>query len=135
MTVFINHTAITSLFYAAATVIIRYIYVRSSLKPSVQAVIKRNAFAVKSILIVESLGGLNLVSAFVLQYEKSGQDRSPFLSYQSCIDPYRQHFTLPFFKIMPINQIFLHITNFCIIFFYISIFKYVDKQIGENKGI
>ena len=40
MALFTNYTGITSLIYAGATVIIRYVYVSSSLKPNVQAVFK-----------------------------------------------------------------------------------------------
>ena len=42
-----NYTGVTSLIYAAATGIIRYVYVSSSLRPNVQAVVKRNGIILK----------------------------------------------------------------------------------------
>lgn len=129
-----NYTGVTSLIYAAATVIIRYVYVSSSLRPSVQAVVKRNAFILKSTITVQSLGCIILLDGLVFQMGKSGKERSPYLAYQTCLDPYTQDFTKLYFKIMPVSQAVLYVTNFSIIFSYLSLYKYLDKQTEECKG-
>ena len=134
MTLFHNYAGVTSLICAAATVIIRYVYISNSLKPTVQAVIKRNAFIFKSTIIVNSLGCIILLDGFTYQLGKLGKDRSPFLNYQTCLDPYTQNFTKFFLDIMPISQSLLYITNFCIIFFYLSLYKYLEKQRAKNRG-
>ena len=134
MALFTNYTGITSLIYAAATVIVRYVYVSSSLKPNVQAVVKRNAFILKSNIIAQSLGCVILMDGFFFQLGKSGKERSPYLAYQTCLNPYTQNFTKIIFNIMPATQILLYVTNFCIIFFYLSLYKYLDKQREESKG-
>ena len=53
MTIGLVHTTLNSLSYSAATAIIRYVYVRSSLQANRQEVLKRNAFIFKAIFIVE----------------------------------------------------------------------------------
>ena len=134
MALFTNYTGITSLIYAGATVIIRYVYVSSSLKPNVQAVVKRNAFILKSNIIAQSLGCVILMDGFFFQLGKSGKERSPYLAYQTCLNPYTQNFTKIIFNIMPATQILLYVTNFCIIFFYLSLYKYLDKQREKSRG-
>ena len=135
MSVFTNYTGVTSLIYSAAGVIIRYLYVSSSLKPNIQAVLKRNAFILKATISVQFLGCVILSDEFILQWGKSGKERSTYLTYQTCLDPYTQNFTKLFFDVMPVlSQIILYATNFCIIFFHLSLYKYLDKQREENKG-
>ena len=134
MALFNNYTGVTSLICAAATIIIRYVYVSNSLRPTVQAVIKRNAFIFKSTIIVNSLGFIILLDGFNYQLGKLGKDRSPYLNYQTCLNPYTQNFMKYFFDIMPISQSILYITNFCIIYFHFSLYKYLEKQRATSTG-
>ena len=60
MVVTLTHTSVNIVFYSAATALIRYIYIKTSLQTNIQAVIKRNAFMWKSVFIIESLGCYNL---------------------------------------------------------------------------
>ena len=84
MSVTLVHSTANSLFYSAATAIIRYIYVKNSLKANITAVMKKDAYKIKAIVTVESLGLYNLVSFYFYQYGKTGTDRIPFLGYQTC---------------------------------------------------
>ena len=61
MTVSLVHTSLNAEIYSAATAIIRYTYIRSSLQSEIQAAIKRNAFIFKTIFIAEAIGILNLI--------------------------------------------------------------------------
>ena len=114
--------------YSAATAIIRYIYIRSSLQPNVQSAIKRNAFILKSILIVEALGCCTLLNLYILQYGKSGTEKSSLLLYQTCLDPFKSSFTISFLEVIPLNKALLQIANICDIFCNLAIYKHLDKE-------
>ena len=134
MTVGIYFTIMNSLSYSAATAIIRYVHVRSSLQVEVQEVIKRNAFIFKSIFIVEIIGCYNLYSFYMMQSGKSGVERFPFLVYQTCLDS-ESNYTHTLLNDMPYNQIILiNSANCCIIYFNIYLSKHLNKQ-TENTGI
>ena len=75
------HCSVNALFYSAASTIIRYIFVRTSLQPDIQEVLKRDAFVYKSIFTVEFLGCYNLVTFFLIQWGKRGQEKSEVLLY------------------------------------------------------
>ena len=132
------HTILNSLSYSAATAIIRYIHVKSSLQVNIQEVIKRNAFVFKSIFIVESIGCFHLYSLFMLQSGKKGVERLPFLVYQTCLDPqsnYTHTIGLTQFKESPHIQFWLiQAANGCIIYFNIYLYKYLDEQAKGNTG-
>ena len=134
MSITLVHTTSNSLFYSAATAIIRYIYVKNSLKPNITEVMKKNAYKMKAIVTVESLGLYNFVSFFYYQYGKTGKDRIPFLGYQTCLDPLNSNFSVPFYKVLPVNQCLLWSSTVCIVVFNIFLYKYLDKRTEENTG-
>ena len=135
MTVGIYYTIMNSLSYSAATAIIRYVHVRSSLRVEVQEVIKRNAFIFKSIFIVEIVGCYNLYSFYMMQRDKSGVERLPFLVYQTCLDS-ESNYTHTQLDEMPFNQVILiHGANGCIIYFNIYLSKHLNRQLQDNTGI
>ena len=122
------HTSFNALFYSAATAIIRYIYIRSSLQSDIQAAIKRNAFILKTIFIVEALGLLNLINFYLIQKGKSGTEKlSKSISYQTCLDPFHSSVPVNPMKLMPFTQYLLHLTIWCIIGFNLAIFKHLNK--------
>ena len=134
MTFGLLHTTLNSLSYSAATAIIRYVYVRSSLQTSVQEVFKRNAFMFKSIFIVEFVGLINVFSLYIMQRGKSGAERLPLLVYQTCLDPWSK-LTQIQFKTMPVTYIILtQAADGCIIYFNVYLYKFLDKQSRENTG-
>ena len=125
------HTTSNSLFYSAATAIIRYIYVKNSLKPNITEVMKKNAYKMKAIVTVESLGLYNFVSFFYYQYGKTGKDRIPFLGYQTCLDPLNSNFSVPFYKVLPVNQCLLWSSTVCIVVF--NIFVKPESEVPKSK--
>ena len=134
MTFGLLHTTLNSLSYSAATAIIRYVYVRSSLQTSVQEVFKRNAFMFKSIFIVEFVGLINVFSLYIMQRGKSGAERLPLLVYQTCLDPWSK-LTQIQFKTMPVTYIILtQAADGCIIYFNVYLYKFLDKHSRENTG-
>ena len=128
------HTTVNSLSYTAATAIIRYIYVKNSLKPEITEVMKKNSYKLKAILIVELMGLFNLCSIYFYQNGKKGKDRLPILGYKSCLDHLDSNFSIPFYEVLPVNQYLLWVTNFIIVAFNIILFKYLDKQTKKNTG-
>ena len=131
MTIGLVHTTLNSLSYSAATAIIRYVYVRSSLQVDIQDVLKRNAFIFKAIFIVESIGLINLYSFYDLQKGKSGVERLPMLIYQTCLDPWSKHKP----SSMPVvYAILLQTADLCIVCFNIYLYRYLSKRSKENTG-
>ena len=126
------HSVANSTMYSAAAAIIRYIYIRSSQQSNLQTAIKRNAFIFKSILIVEALGCCTLLNLYVLQIGKSGTEKSSLLLYQTCLDPFKSSFTIPFFEVIPFNQALLQIATGCNVFFNLAIYKHLDKESKNN---
>ena len=135
MVISLTHMSVNSLFYSAATAIIRYIYIKSSLKPNVQAATKRKAFMWKSIFIVESLGCYNLFNFYILQRGKSGKEKSSLLLYQTCLDPWKNSFVLPVVKVMPLNQALVHAAAWIIVGTNIFLFKHLDNVSRNNISL
>ena len=129
------HCSVNSLFYSATSTIIRYIFVRTSLQPDIQEVLKRDAFVYKSIFIVESLGCYNLLTFFLIQRGKRGPEKSAILLYQSCLDPWNSSFSKPFYNVMSINQLLVIIAAFLVIYFNFVLFTHLDKQSKNNPAI
>ena len=134
MSVILIHTTSNSLLYSAATAIIRYIYVKNSLKANITEVMKKNAYKIKAVLAVESMGLFNLFSFYFNQYGKTGKDRVHFLGYQTCLDPLNSNFSVPFYQVLPVNQILLWSSTLCIVVFNLFLYKYLDKQTKESTG-
>ena len=135
MSATLTHTTVNCLSYSAATAIIRYTYVKNSLKPEITEVMKKNSYKLKAILIVESMGLFNLCSIYFYQNGKIGKNRLPFLGYKACLDHLDSNFSMPFYKVLPVNQFLLWVTNFSIIAFNIFLYKYLDKQTKAFSSI
>ena len=135
MTVATAHGSVNSLFYSAASTIIRYCFIRTSLQPDVQEVLKRDAFVFKSVFIVESLSAYNLLTFFLIQRGKRGAEKSAILLYQSCLDPWQSSFSIPFYKVMSLNLFLVLIATVCIIGFNFVLFKHLDKQSKNNTAL
>ena len=135
LTVSMVHTSSNALFYSAATAIIRYTYIRSSLQSDIQAAIKRNAFVFKTIFIAEALGFLNLINFYLIQRGKSGTEKLSTISYQTCLDPFHSSIPINPMKVMPFTQYLLHLTTWCIIGFNLAIFKHLNKISSTNTTL
>ena len=70
-----------------------------------------------------------------MQRDKSGSSKIQILLYQACLNPWKKDYAVPFHRIMPLNQIPIHISTFCIIFFNILLFKFLNKQSLNSTGI
>ena len=140
------HTSLNSLSYSAATAIIRYSYIRSSLKSNIQAAIKRSAFVFKAIFVVEALGFFNLISFYLIQRGKSGSEKLASISYQTCLDPFQSSVPVNSLNPMILQAHPIRITSLtqyflisfsigCIIGFNLAIFKHLDKTSRSNTTL
>ena len=119
MTVSLVHTSLNAEIYSAATAIIRYTYIRSSLQSEIQAAIKRNAFIFKTIFIAEAIGILNLI--YLIQRGKSGTEKFSTISYQTCLDPFHSSNTVSPMKVVPLTIFLVQLTSWCVIGYNLAI--------------
>ena len=100
-----------SIVYGCGTALIRCIYVQSSTKSNIQAVLKRDSFVFKSILIGECLNYSTLLLFFFFKQE--------MVLNEACKDPYvTKGISLP--HVMPVTQtlifLYTHLSIACNIF-------------------
>ena len=76
----------------------------------------------------------NILSLFIISYGKSETERLPFLLYHACIQPL-DHWSLPIFNLMPVNQILLYIVEFVWISGNLYLYKYLQLNTKRRKGI
>ena len=132
MTVSLVHTSLNAEIYSAATAIIRYTYIRSSLQSEIQATIKRNAFIFKTIFIAEAIGILNLIYLYLIQRGKSGTEKLSTISYQTCLDPFHSSNPVSPMKVVPITVFLIQLTSWCVIGYNLAIFKHLNKISSSN---
>ena len=82
--------AITSLgagaiIYDCGTSLVRYLYIRSSLATSIQEVLKRDSFIIKSIVIGEFICVFNFASFFT--HFQPSEEGSDLVLYHACLNP------------------------------------------------
>ena len=55
---------------------------------------------------------------------------------QKCLDPWQDDYSIPMFKVMPVNQFILHLhaTNISNIYLNFILFKYLDTNSRNNTG-
>ena len=136
MVVSLTHTSVNSVFYSAATTMIRYIYIKTSLQTNIQAALKRNAFMWKSVFTIESIGCYNLVSFYLLYIEKKDTcAECHHILYQTCMDPWKTSYSMLLFNVMPLNQLLLHAASWCIVGFNIILYKYLDMEARNNTAL
>ena len=111
---------------------IRFLFIRSSLSMNIQAVLKRDSFLIKSILIGESICVFNFASFFV--HFKANAQGSPWVLYHACLDPWSK-FQFPFNKLMPVNQMILHMSSMINICCNLWLCRYLSKMTLRNTAL
>ena len=149
MTGTIYVTVFASLMYTAFTALIRFLYVSSSLKKDVQDVYRKDKFIFLFICLGEGLSIFNIVTYILQQngkegniylWEKNvdpnlwlGSERSGFLLYKACLDPFTEY-SVPIFTVMTINQILLYILDMMTILFNLFLYRFLSLQTKNNTG-
>ena len=96
----------------------------------IQFILKRDSFLVKSVVIGESLLGINF-AAMYLHLVHPEVSRTEFVLYKACVDPWSNSRTI-IWKIYPVGQILLQFFNLANIICNILLFKYLDKTVKAS---
>ena len=105
MTSFLAVTSLGSRVYFSGGSVLRYWYVKSSLKPEVTAGVQSRKTLYTCLGIPQILILLHLFDALIVYNTKEGL---PILLYQACLDP-TSDFTVSFFTAMPFQVIMSYI--------------------------
>ena len=136
---------IASIVYNASTTLIRFLYVRSSLQVNVQEVYRRNQFTLMFVAIGEGINIINLTSAVYyrqallglslenIQTDARAGSGLPLILYQACLDPWAV-FSIPFYRVMPLNQIIVYLCDMVIISSNIFLYRFLKRQTSNNSG-
>ena len=84
---------------------------------------------IKSILIGESICLFNFISFY-----GQNNDVSPWVLYHACLDPW-SIFQFPLTKLMPVNQLILHISSCINIFCNLWLYRYLNRMTKENMAL
>ena len=145
MTTIMSYTKVASLLYNANTSLIRFLYVRSSLQADVQEVYSRNQFTLTFVAIGEGLNIINLTSCIYYRKVHTGilgflilfifrtKSSLPLILYQACLDPW-EVFSIPFYLVMPINQLIIYTIDVVIISNNIFLSRFLYQQTSHNSG-
>ena len=99
---------------------------------NIQAVLKRDSFVIKSLIIGEAISLFNFLS-FYFFYDELTQP-SPWPLYHACLDPWKK-FQFPFSKVVPVNQLILHISTIVNIACNLWLFSYLKKMTDKNTAL
>ena len=112
MTALIAFTSLGSRIYYSGGTLLRYWYVKSSLKPEVTAGFNSRKIIYMCLLVPQFLLFLHLIDGFWVYNTK---DNVPILLYQACIDP-KSDFSVPFLTAMPFQVIMSYIYIFVMVY-------------------
>ena len=113
MTIFLAFTSLGSRINYSAGSVVRYWYVKTSLKPEVSVCIRSRKILYVCLGVPHFLLLLHLVDGLRVYY--STKERFPVLLYQACIDP-SSEFSIPFYKSMPLQLTMMYIYVFIAIY-------------------
>ena len=119
--------------FSSLTAMLRYAYIRSSMVRDIQFILKRDSFLVKSVVIGESLLGINF-AAMYLHLVHPEVSRTEFVLYKACVDPWSYSST-NILKIFPVGQILLLSMNLANIICNILLSKYLDKTVKASTSL
>ena len=122
-----------SILSSSLTAVVRYVFVRTSLYPDIQYMLKRDSFVLHSVIIQHSILLVNL-GALYIHLVLPGASRPAFPVYKACVDPWGFS-TTDLWTFVPFSQICFHLSNFLNIFCSISLAKYLDKTTRRSTAL
>ena len=75
----LNTICVGSIIYSSGSSLVRYLYVRSSLRTEVQNILKRDSFIISSIVVGECINLFNWGSFYYQQLGNYGLEKSPLV--------------------------------------------------------
>ena len=121
MNLFYALMTIAFLIYHTGGSLLRYWYVKASLRPEVAEVFMRRKTLVLCLGIPQILLFLHLLD-LLHTYFTSGE--LPFLLYQACANP-ELDYSLPFHKLMPFQVIMMYIYVAIMVYTYVYLFMFL----------
>ena len=116
--------------YSAGTSIVRLLYVKSSTAKNLDAVLKRDSFIAKSLLIGQGISAFNFASMYFGTGDPK-YGRSGLILYQACLDP-QGAFTIPMYQVKPWDQILMYVLLMINIFSNFYLYRFLQKQTSQN---
>ena len=121
------------LIYHAATALIRYLYVKSSLQVSIQQVYSKDQFIVYSFILTHSLQLIHVLNSLHF-LANNGIDEYPFSLFRACVDPWslsQNNLAL----ILPTDCAMVTGYNIVTILAHFYLFKYLQTQTNRNISL
>ena len=121
-----NVVVLGSIIFTSLTALVRYTYLRSSFKPDIQNVLKRDSFCVHLIVLGEVL--------LVLHAFSLSRTKDPWPMFNACVNPIGFKNT-SIVEIEPYDQLFMHIYHAITIFCNIFIWFYLKEELKSNISL
>ena len=125
-TVTVSVVVIGSIIFTSLTALIRYTFVRTSFKPEIQNVLKRDFFCVKLIVLGECL--------LVLHAFSISRAKDPWPMFHACLNP-TGFKKINIIEIEPSDQFIIHIYHAITIFCNIFVWYYLKEEMKSNIAI
>ena len=84
----LNTICVGSVIYSSGTSLVRYLYVRSSLRTEVQDILKRDSFIISSIVVGECINLFNWGSFYYQQLGNYVLEKSPLVLYHHLLSTF-----------------------------------------------
>ena len=130
----LNTICIGSVIYSSGTSLVRYLYVRSSLRTEVQDILKRDSFIISSIVVGECINLFNWGSFYYQQIENHALEKSPLVLYHACLNPWGE-FKVPLHTVMPLNHLIIIILFVINISCNIFLYRYLSDKTENNSAL
>ena len=130
----LNTICVGSVIYSSGTSLVRYLYVRSSLRTEVQDILKRDSFIISSIVVGECINLFNWGSFYYQQLGNYGLEKSPLVLYHACLNPWGE-FKVPLHTVMPLNHLIIIISFVINISCNIFLYRYLSDKTENNSAL
>ena len=121
MTVFLSFVGVAAVIYHTGGSLLRYWYVKASLRPEVAEKFMRRKTLVLCLGIPQILLFLHLLDALHTFFTS---EELPLLLYQACANP-ELDYSLPFYKLMPFQVIMMYIYMSILIYTNVYLFMFL----------
>ena len=132
MTIFTSILPIGSLLHDTASSLLRYWYVRNSLRPDIQEGLI-GKYYYHWLLSPQILLVMHLIDGFA-NYKVKGTEGFPLLLHQACKNPFSEY-SIPFYKLMPFQQLMLYVYIYIIIHSNLYLYKFLKNQTDTRNNL
>lgn len=130
MTIFTSILPIGSMLHYSVSSLLRYWYVKTSLQPDIQKGLI-GKYYYHWLLAPQILLIMHLFDGFI-NYKVKGTEGFPLLLHQACKDPFSEY-RIPFYKLMPFQQIMIYVYIYIIIHSNLFLYKFLMNQADKRN--